>query len=106
MANTETPFQINLKIARKLKGWSQKGAAETIGIKRATLASYEEGRAQPLHQTMDRICTAYGITDLKSFISDSGYFLLKTSPEELHTRYKNLSGAARKAVDILLGLAC
>lgn len=105
-------FAENLKKARRLKGWSQRGAAQAIKeagattFNRPVLASYEEDRAQPNTETLAAICEAYGIKDLKSFLTDPDFFESKVSPEELHKRYLSLDEARRKAVEILLGVAC
>lgn len=97
-------FSRNLVKARKLKGWNQEGAAKTIGIKRPSLGAYEEDRAQPNHDTLKRICEAYDIHDLKSFMNDADYFEPKIPPETFYIIYSGLPFYKRKAVDLLLGL--
>lgn len=104
-------FAQNLVKARKNKGWSQQGAADAIKeagaekFSRAMLASYECGRTEPDHEGLQNICKAYQVEDLKGFLLDPAFFETKRSPEELHRRYSSLSGAARRAVDALLGLS-
>jgi transcriptional regulator with XRE-family HTH domain len=97
-------FSQNLVKARKLKGWSQEGAASAIGIKRSVLGSYEEDRAEPPHGTLVKIARAYHIKDLQQFISDPNYFEPKVSPDEVYSRYLKLSWFQRKAVNAILGL--
>jgi transcriptional regulator with XRE-family HTH domain len=103
-------FSQNLIKARKLKGWSQEGAAAAIreagaeNFKRSTLGSYEESRAEPSHDTLNAICIVFNIQDLKGFLTDAKFFESKTSPEELHSRYHKLPAPLKKVVDLLLGI--
>lgn len=50
-------FEHNLKKLRKAKGLTQSELAEKLGINRATLASYEEGRAEPKFENLILIAT-------------------------------------------------
>jgi transcriptional regulator with XRE-family HTH domain len=48
MSNASLPmFAKNLKALRKEKGWTQQELADRMGIKRAALGAYEEGRSEP-----------------------------------------------------------
>lgn len=42
----------NLKFLRKLKSWTQNDLADELGIKRAVVGSYEEGRARPTYEVL------------------------------------------------------
>lgn len=97
-------FSKNLVKARKLKGWKQETAAKAIGIKRSVLGSYEEDRAFPPKESLHKICDAYDVQDLKSFINDANYFEIKIAPEKLHLLYSKLPFIKRKAIDFLLGI--
>ena len=50
-------FEHNLKKLRKAKGLTQSQLAKKLGINRATLASYEEGRAEPKFENLILIAT-------------------------------------------------
>jgi transcriptional regulator with XRE-family HTH domain len=63
-------FARNMKAERASRGWSQEGAAETIGIKRHTIAAYEEGRTYPSYQKQMSIRRVYEIDDWDKFISE------------------------------------
>lgn len=97
-------FSRNLVKARKLKGWSQEGAAKTIGIKRSVLGSYEESRAEPPHDTLVKIAEAYHIKDLQSFMSDKDYIHPEVSPQELFDYYTKAPWFKRKAINAILGI--
>jgi transcriptional regulator with XRE-family HTH domain len=69
----------NLKYLRKLKGFTQEEFAEKLQIKRSLLGAYEEDRAEPRLDVMERVCSIYKIT-----IDD---FLLKNLSEQTGTNY-------------------
>lgn len=61
-------FSDNLKAVRKEKGWTQKQAAENLGIAKHNLAAYEEGRAKPRYETMEKIISVYEIKEPIKFM--------------------------------------
>lgn len=52
----------NLKYLRKTKGLTQQQFADAMEIKRASVGAYEEGRAEPRYELLDKIATFYGLT--------------------------------------------
>jgi transcriptional regulator with XRE-family HTH domain len=52
----------NVKYLRQQKGLTQQQFADLLGIKRSLLGAYEEGRAKPNMQTMERLIQIFGIT--------------------------------------------
>ncbi len=96
----KTPLALNLTRHRKVKGWSQEGAATAIGIKRSRLGSYEEGRAEPDSQTLMLICATYGVTDIAAFIGGELPAPQPTLP--IAERYHQAPPAIQVAVDKLL----
>lgn len=55
-------FAGNLKYLRANKFLTQDNLADQIGIKRSSLASYEEERAEPDLITFSRICKIFGVS--------------------------------------------
>ncbi len=55
-------FGKNLKKIRKLKSLSQKELADSMGLKRAALGAYEEGRSEPKIDTIIRFANYIGIS--------------------------------------------
>ena len=55
-------FANNLRILRKSKGYKQEDMAYALGIKRATLGSYEEGRCEPRFQTLITISNYFEVS--------------------------------------------
>lgn len=54
-------FGKNIKKIRGVKGLTQQAFAEIFGLKRATLAAYEEGRSNPRVETVIKIAEYYGL---------------------------------------------
>lgn len=52
----------NIKHLRKRKGFTQSDLAERIGLKRAQIGSYEEYRAEPKIETIQKIAYLFGLT--------------------------------------------
>ena len=72
--STRTVFSDNISIARKRAGYTQKEAAEKIGIKLCTLASYEEARADPSIMTLISMMQLYGLKDLTALATNGSYY--------------------------------
>lgn len=56
-------FAKNLRAARKMKGWSCKGAANAIGIGEKRYSSYEECRAEPPLEVLETILKVYEVPE-------------------------------------------
>ena len=54
--------KITLKAARVNAGYSQKEAAEIIGISNKTLCSWENGKTFPDQPMIEKLCGLYGVT--------------------------------------------
>src|SRR5690606_383476 len=52
----------NLKYLRKKKGLTQQQFADALGIKRASVGAYEEGRAEPRYDLLDKIAAFYSLS--------------------------------------------
>jgi DNA-binding XRE family transcriptional regulator len=72
--NRKSIFSKNMEKARRRKGWTQRQAAEKIGLKRPTLGAYEEGRSEPPHEVQVKICHTYHIKDWIAFLTNPDYF--------------------------------
>lgn len=66
MPNVSLPiFAKNLKALRKAKGWTQQELSDRMGIKRAALGAYEEGRSEP------RLANVLAMADLLGVSADA-----------------------------------
>ena len=52
----------NIKFLRKEKGFTQADLAERIGVKRSLIGAYEEHRAEPKIETIQKIAYLFSIT--------------------------------------------
>lgn len=52
---------ITLKAARVNKNYTQKKAAEMLGISQSTLMNYEQGKTFPPQPTIQKMETLYGV---------------------------------------------
>lgn len=50
-----------IKEVRKLKGYTQQAFADTLGLKRNTIATYEIGNTTPSDRTISDICKMFGV---------------------------------------------
>jgi transcriptional regulator with XRE-family HTH domain len=55
-------FADQLKALRKSKGWTQQELADQLGLKRAALGAYEEGRAEPRLANVLAISDIFGVS--------------------------------------------
>ena len=55
-------MKLTLKAARVNAGYSQKEAAEIIGISNKTLCSWENGKTFPDQPMIEKLCGLYGVT--------------------------------------------
>lgn len=90
---------------RKELKLTQEQAAELIGITRASIGAYEEGRAKPHTDLLIKIARAYGVTDVVSFVSGKEKAQEEqSSAERISMAYLRLAPATKKAVNILMGI--
>lgn len=64
-ANTkgsERMIKITLAAARKNAGYSQKKAADLLGISNTTLCSFEKGKSFPKQPMIEKMCELYGVS--------------------------------------------
>ena len=77
----------NLKYLRKLRGWTQEEFANRLGIKRSLIGAYEEGRADPRLDVLEKMSSIYKLTLddllLKDLSETSGSYLSKRRQQKL-----------------------
>ena len=61
-------FAQTIKQIRKDRGWTQGEVSDMLGIKSATLASYEEGRAYPRFLDLKKFIEVYQPEDVCIFL--------------------------------------
>ncbi|MCH5716881.1 helix-turn-helix domain-containing protein [Niabella hibiscisoli] len=55
-------FGSNIKKIRSLKNYTQQHLADILGLTRAAVSSYEEGRAEPKIETLTRASQIFGVS--------------------------------------------
>ena len=60
--------KITLSAARVNAGYSQKAAAQALGISNKTLCRWERGKSFPDQPMIEKLCNLYGVTyDMLNF---------------------------------------
>lgn len=52
----------NLRYLRKLRGWTQEQFSNKLGIKRSLLGAYEEERAEPRIDVLEKVCSSFKLS--------------------------------------------
>lgn len=62
----------NFKYLRKLRGWTQQQFALKLKIKRSLVGAYEEGRAEPRLDVLEKVCSIFKLTLDELLLTDLG----------------------------------
>ena len=91
----------NLKYLRKLRGWTQEEFAQKLGIKRSLLGAYEEERAEPRIEVLERICDMFKLTldDLlrKNISESKGSYIAQRRQLKLMSEHSQIIFVPNKA---------
>lgn len=102
------PFSLNLKKARQHWGWTQRQAADCLGIPHKNLQAYEEGRCSAPIPALIQIIKVYRIKEVLAFLNDANFDMANQKPQITESlveeRYLKLKGPQRIAVNALLGV--
>lgn len=91
-----------LKLIRKNIGLSQQALADNLGVKRATVSSWEAGRTEPDIATIVKIAMLTGVTTDFLLCMPIGYKAEDTSAQKMLTQIENLSPADRLVMEKVL----
>lgn len=84
----------NLKYLRKLRGWTQEEFANRLGIKRSLVGAYEEERADPRLDVLERVADLFRLTLdellLKDLSNTGGTYLSKRRQMKMATAERNV----------------
>jgi transcriptional regulator with XRE-family HTH domain len=99
----------NLSKVRKHHGWSQEQAAKLMGIRRSTLASYEEARALPPMLLIPKFADVYGIMDWKGIVVNADFDVndqtkVTSSVSLIEQKFNSLTGKEKSLAILLLNL--
>lgn len=92
----------NLKYLRKLRGWTQEEFANKLGIKRSLVGAYEEERADPRMEVLEKLADMFKLTldDLlrKDLSEVKGNYLAKRRQQKLMSENNLIHFVPVKAV--------
>ena len=91
-----------LKQLRTSAGLTQKEAAERLGKKQQTIASWESGQSQPDANTLFIICSLYGTSVDEAFGFKKDGTTIGKKDIDLIEKYHSLDDSGRHHVDIIL----
>lgn len=91
-----------LKQLRTSAGLTQKEAAERLGKKQQTIASWESGQSQPDANTLFVICSLYGTSVDEAFGFKKDGTTIGKKDIDLIEKYHSLDDCGRQHVDIIL----
>ena len=72
-----------IKLVRTTVGVTQQSFADTIGLKRNTIANYEIGQIQPSDRTIADICREFGVSEVWLRTGEGEMFLPVSEDEQL-----------------------
>lgn len=90
---TREEIAIILKDLRVASGYSQKEAAEHVGKKQQTLASWETAQSQPDANTLFVLCELYGasVDEAFGFAESKGSFVLSSVERKIIENFRLLN---------------
>lgn len=91
-----------LKRLRTSAGLTQKEAAERLGKKQQTIASWESGQSQPDANTLFIICSLYGTSVDEAFGFKKDGTTIGKKDIDLIEKYHSLDDSGRQHVDTVL----
>lgn len=96
-------FYENLKVARELKGLSQKEVADMVGVAKSTYSLYESGNREPNVQTIKKIADVLSTSaDMLLGIDDVVQTITPIEMKNLVNKYRVLDNHGKKMVDFTL----
>lgn len=83
---------------REKKGWTEYQLAEKSGLTQSTISSWYRKNMTPTIHSLEKICTAFGITLSQFFAADNGGFSLTDSQKELLNEASRLTEQQHKSL--------
>lgn len=83
---------------REMRGWSEYQLAERSGLPQSTISSWYRKHMIPTVPSLEKICTAFGITLSQLFASGDDPVSLTDSQRELLSRWARLDPDQQNAI--------
>ena len=55
-------YQVTLEAARRNKKYTQKKAADLVGVSVSTIKNWEKGRTHPTQKKIEKLCEVYEVS--------------------------------------------
>ena len=76
---------------RKLKNWTEYQLAEHSGLTQSTISAWYRKNLYPTIPSLEKICTAFGITLSQFFATETDSFALSNTQKELMVEISHFS---------------
>ena len=83
---------------RQERGWTEYQLAERSGLPQSTISSWYRKNMVPTVPSLEKVCTAFGITLSQLFAEDSEPVTLTSSQRELLARWVRLDEEQQAAI--------
>ena len=87
---------------REERGWTEYQLAEHSGLPQSTISSWYRKNMVPTVPSLEKICTAFGITLSQLFAEGDTVVALTTSQKKLLDRWSRLNEEQQNAVFLLI----
>lgn len=87
---------------RAARGWTEYQLAERSGLPQSTISSWYRKNMMPTIPSLDKICTAFGITLSQLFAEGESPVSLTESQKKLLERWSRLNEEQQAAVFLLI----
>lgn len=87
---------------REERGWTEYQLSERSGLPQSTISSWYRKNMIPTIPSLERICSAFGITMSQLFAEDDEQFALTESQKKLIERWSRLTEEQQAAIFSLI----
>lgn len=87
---------------REARGWTEYHLAERSGLPQSTISSWYRKDMVPSVPSLEKICTAFGITLSQLFADDTEAIYLTEDQQKLLTCWNRLSKEQKEALLVLM----
>lgn len=89
---------------REVRGWTEYELSQRSGIPQSTISAWTKKHYLPSVMSLDKVCTAFGITLAELFAEDDDKNALSSQQKELLDSWNELSFEQKEAILTLLKL--
>lgn len=87
---------------RQRRGWTEYQLAKQADIPQSTISSWYRSKIMPTIPSLEKICSAFGITMSQLFLEEENCVTLTQPQKTLLKKYNALSDSKKESLDLLL----